>query len=73
MKNNVSFASPVTLHIHNDSDGQPITLGQTVAGGAQTILGTLQAGEAYSISIENVIGIYATQTEFESTVTCLIR
>jgi hypothetical protein len=68
----VTFLSPVLLHIRNDPFGEPITFGTQTAGGPQTTLGTLQAGEQFSIPIQQISGVFAT-CAFKSTVTCWFR
>jgi hypothetical protein len=71
---NVSFASPMILHIHNDVEGEPVTFGTATADGTKTTIGTLQAGESFSISIQNnICGVFATCTPLESEVSCLIK
>jgi hypothetical protein len=67
-----SFPAPLLLHIHNDTFGEPITFGTQTANGHQTALGTLQAGEQFSISIQRISAVFAT-CNFESTVTCWLR
>lgn len=65
-------ASPtLLLHIRNNVFGQPVQLA-TVPPGAITPLGTLNAGECYTIAIQNLSGVSATCTT-ESTVDCLIE
>ena|SRR5579871_1155242 len=64
-------ANPILLlHIRNNVFGQPVQLA-TVPPGA-TPLGTLNAGECYTIAIQNLSGVSATCTT-ESAVDCVIE
>jgi hypothetical protein len=67
-----SFESVPRLHIRNDIFGEPITFGTRVATGAQTTIGTLKPGECFSISLQNISGVFASCGS-ESTVGCLIQ
>jgi hypothetical protein len=67
-----SFGSALHIHIRNDVFGEPITFGTRVASGAQTTIGTLKAGECFSISLQNISGVFAS-CGGESTVGCLIQ
>jgi hypothetical protein len=69
---NPSFDKPLLLHIRNNVFGEVVTIGTQVAGGAQTPYGTLQPGEAMSIPIQNISGVYASCT-LETNVDCLIQ
>ena len=73
IKNNASFPSPLILHVHNDPAGQPISISTQTADGTVTLLGTLQPGELFSISIQNISGVFGSQTAFESDVNCVIK
>lgn len=68
----VTFPSPLLLHIRNDTFGEPITFGTQTAGGPLTTLGALQPGEQFSIPIQQISGVFAT-CAFASTVTCWLR
>jgi hypothetical protein len=59
---NLSFANELVLHIRNDPFGETVTLGTQVAGGTQTILGTLDPGEVVSLPLQNTSGVFATCT-----------
>jgi len=72
IKENLRFSTPLVLHVHNDVFGEEITIGTRVANGVMTTLGTLQAGEAVSIPVQAISGVFAT-CELESTVWCLIK
>lgn len=65
----VTFPSPLLLHIRNDTFGEPISFGTGKAGHPHAAIGTLQAGEQFSITIQDISAIFAT-CKFESTVTC---
>jgi hypothetical protein len=69
---NLNFAQPLVLHVYNDVHGEVVNIGTQVAGGAQTALGSLQPGEAVSIQMQGISGVYAT-CALESNVSCLIR
>jgi len=66
-----TFASPLILHIRNDTFGVPITFGTQKAGGTQKTIGTLQPGETVSIPIDKICGVFATCAT-ESIVNCRI-
>jgi hypothetical protein len=66
-----TFASPLILHIRNDTFGVQITFGKQTAAGTQTTIGTLQPGECVSIPIDNICGVFATCAN-ESIVSCRI-
>lgn len=68
----VSFPNPLLLHISNDTFGEPVTLGTETAGGVHTALGTVQAGEHFTIPIQGLSGVVATCSP-HSTITCSIR
>jgi hypothetical protein len=72
INNDAQFPSPLLLHIRNDTFGEPITVGTETARGSQTTLGTLQAGEQFSIPIQRISAVFAT-CRYESTVTCWLR
>jgi hypothetical protein len=73
IKSNASFASPLILHIHNEVAGEPVTFGTETSDGAQTTIGTLQPGQSFSVSINDVRGVFATCTVVESNVSCSIK
>ena len=68
----VQFTRPLILHVHNDVFGEEITIGVQTATGQQTIFGTLQPGEAISLPMQAISGVFGT-CELESTVWCLIK
>jgi hypothetical protein len=66
------MATPILLlHIRNNVFGQPIQLA-TVSSGGSTPLGTLNAGECYTIAIQAMSGVTAACST-ESAVDCLIE
>ncbi|MGO8794715.1 MAG: hypothetical protein ACLQLC_07830 [Candidatus Sulfotelmatobacter sp.] len=84
---NTPIQSTVLLTIRNDKHGEIITFGTQVAGGTQgkqptqSVIGTLQPGECFSIPIQGISGIFAycvpatgssTNPELESIVYCVI-
>jgi hypothetical protein len=69
---NINFTRPLLLHLRNDVFGEAITIGTQDAGGTKTTLGTLQPGEALSVPVQGMSGVFAT-CALESTVSCLIR
>jgi hypothetical protein len=68
----ITFPSPLLLHICNEKHGEAITFGTQVAAGTQTTMGTLQPGECVSIPIQLISGVFAS-CDTESTVYCLIN
>jgi hypothetical protein len=72
IKTNLSFGKPLVLHIRNDVFGVKITVGTEVAAGTKTPLGTLEPGEALSVPLQDISGVYAT-CDLESKVACLIK
>ncbi len=68
----VTFPNPVLLHISNDTFGEPVTLSTETTGGAHTTIGTLQAGEHFTIPIQGLSGVVATCSP-HSTVMCSLR
>jgi hypothetical protein len=71
IKVDATFNTPLLLHVRNNVFGQPIDLYTTTTSSA-TPLGTLQPGEAYTIPIQNMSGVYANCTG-ESLVDCLLQ
>ena len=69
---NMTFPNPLLLHISNDTFGEPVTLSTETSAGAPTILGTLQAGEHFTIPIQGLSGVVANCSP-HSTVTCSLR
>jgi hypothetical protein len=69
---NTTFDKPLLLHVRNNVFGEVVTIGTQVANGTQTTLGTLQPGEATSIPIQNISGVFASCT-LESNIDCLIQ
>jgi hypothetical protein len=69
---NLTFATPLILHIHNDEFGQTITFGTETANGATNPYGTLLAGQFVSIPLQDLRGVYASCAS-HSTVRCLIK
>jgi len=68
----VKFTRPLILHVYNDVFGEEISVGTETAAGQQTVFGTLQPGEAISLPIQAISGVFAS-CELESTVLCLIK
>ena len=66
------FDKPVLLHIHNDLFGEDITLETRKASGAPEPIGTLKAGECFSIPLNGISGVVASCAK-ESIVCCLIK
>lgn len=69
---NIEFSRPLLLHVHNDVFGEEVIVGTRTADGGEDALGSLQAGEALSIPMQGLSGVFAT-CEFESTVSCLVK
>jgi hypothetical protein len=69
---NITFSKPLLLHVHNDVFGEEITIGTRQADGTEDTLGTLQPGEALSIPMQDLSGVFA-RCELESSVWCLIK
>lgn len=69
---NTAFDKPLLLHIRNNVFGEAATVGTEVAAGTQTVLGTIQPGECFSIPIQNISGVFAT-CALETTIDCLIQ
>lgn len=68
---NMTFDKPLLLHIRNNVFGLPIELHTQTTSGTTT-LGTLKPGEALTIAIQNMSGVYANCTG-ESLVDCLLQ
>jgi hypothetical protein len=66
-----TFDKPLLLHIRNNVFGQEIGLHTETTAGSKS-LGSLQAGEAYTIAIQGLSGVYATCSG-ESLVDCLLQ
>jgi|SRR5208337_5541075 len=74
IKKDMTFSTPLLLHIRNDVHGEAVSLGTQVASGAKTPLGILQPGESVSIPIQGISGVFATcLPALETNVICLIR
>jgi hypothetical protein len=69
---NITFASPLLLHIRNDLLGEAISIGTATGGVAQAASGTLQPGECISLPLQNVTGVWAT-CALDSLVSCRIE
>lgn len=69
---NLTFPSPLILHVRNDKFGESIGFGTETADGTQTQIGTLQAGECVSIPVQNICGVFAT-CKLDSMVSCAIK
>jgi hypothetical protein len=67
-----TFPNPLLLHVSNDTFGEPVTIKTETAAGAHTAIGTIQAGEHFTIPIQGLRGVAATCAP-HSTVTCSIR
>lgn len=72
IEQNSSATSPLVLHLHNDVFGNVVTFGTASNGTPGPAIGTLQPGEAFSIPLQNISGVYATATPY-STVSCFVR
>jgi hypothetical protein len=68
---NMTFPSPLLLHIRNDELGEPITFGTLSIDGTRSTIGTLKAGEFFSIPIQNICAVFAT-CALDSSVCCAI-
>jgi hypothetical protein len=68
---NLHFDKAFILHIANDVAGQPVTIGTRAAPGANTDLGVIQPGECVSVSVNDLMGVYA-ECNLDSAVHCLI-
>jgi hypothetical protein len=66
-----TFSKPLLLHIRNNVFGDVVHLFTQSAGGTDG-LGALRPGEAYTIAIQGMSGVYATCAS-ESAVDCLIE
>ena len=71
LSRDVKFEKAFVLHVANDLAGQPVKIGTQTASGAKTELGTVEAGEFLSVSVNNISGVYA-DCGSESLVHCLI-
>lgn len=65
----MTFPSPLLLHIRNDIFGEQISVVTATAEGTTNPLGNLQPGECLSIAIQKMSGVYAT-CKLESMVSC---
>lgn len=72
LSEDMTFARPPILHIHNDLFGEEITINTRKANGTVDSLGTLEAGECISIAIDKICGVSASCAK-ESTVMCRLR
>jgi hypothetical protein len=68
----MTFPSPLLLHISNDTFGEPVTLGTETVGAVPTTIGTLRPGEHVTIPIQGLSGVVAAASP-HSTVTCSLR
>lgn len=68
----MTFPNPLLLHISNDTFGEPVTLGTETVSGVHTAIGTIQAGEHFTIPIQGIRGVVATCSP-HSTVICSLR
>jgi hypothetical protein len=73
IKQNVSYATPLILHVHNDVKSASLTFGTETADGTKTVLGTLQPGETFSVTVQGIRGVYALTTAIEAVVRCIIK
>ena len=64
------LAWPLLLVIHNDLRGDPIDIAAE-SGAIETVLGTLQPGECWTLPLVNLRGVHATCAS-DSVVTCTI-
>jgi len=71
MSANLTFPSPLVLHIRNDEHGEPVTVGTKTIEGTTNTLGSLQAGESVSVAIQNIVGVFA-NCLLDSNVCCTI-
>ena len=69
---NMTFPTPLLLHIRNDRFGELIDLGADTVNGSPTTLGVLQAGEQITIPIQGLSGVTAT-CALDSTAFCAVR
>jgi hypothetical protein len=68
---NLTFPSALILHIRNDELGEPVAVGTRAIDGTSNTVGTLKAGEAMSIAIQNISGVFA-DCALDSNVCCAI-
>jgi hypothetical protein len=73
IKQNVSYATPLILHIHNEIKSAALTFGTETADGKQIVLGTLQPGETFSVTVDGIRGVFASTIAVESSVRCIIK
>lgn len=66
-----TFDKPLLLHVRNNVFGSPVALA-TITSGVSTPLGSIEAGECYTIAIQNMSGVSATCSG-ETAVDCLIE
>ena len=70
---NITFPSPLLLHVRNDLFGEDVELGVvTNTGIIGARLGTLFPGQCISLPIQGICGVYAT-CETQTTVSCVIN
>jgi hypothetical protein len=62
---------PLLLILRNDVVGDPITIETETTDGTKKLMGTLQKGECYTLSLLGLRGVLAT-CEMDSNVTCVI-
>ena len=55
----LTFDKPVLLHLRNALYGSPVTLGTRNAAGTTQSLGSIEPGEAVTIPIQTISGVFA--------------
>jgi hypothetical protein len=68
---NIAFPNPLVLHIRNDDLGEDVTLGTLSIDGTRTTIGVLSAGQAISIPIQDISGVFA-NCALDSSISCAI-
>jgi hypothetical protein len=68
---NITFPQPLVLHIHNDVLGEDVMLSTAATGEPPAELGTISAGQALSIPLQDVTGVVAT-CDLQSRVRCTL-
>jgi hypothetical protein len=62
---------PLLLSLRNDVAGDPVEIHSETANGNKSLIGTLQAGECYTLPLLGLRGVFAT-CDVDSNVSCAI-